>query len=74
MHLTKALNLIAGREKIKKLSTSGGKKDKKKLETYYLYYSLLGEIHSRLNAPAKAKEYFQKEYRIIDIGLEHDNF
>ncbi|MDD1443920.1 sigma-70 family RNA polymerase sigma factor [Dolichospermum sp. ST_sed3] len=33
--------------------------DLKKLETFYLYYSLLGEIHSRLNHSVEAKKYFE---------------
>ena len=33
--------------------------DFKKLEKYYLYYSLLGEIYSRLNNKEKAKENFE---------------
>ena len=32
---------------------------KKKLESFYLYHSLLGEIHSQLNQNKKAKEYFE---------------
>ncbi len=35
-------------------------KDRKKLESWYLYYSLLGEIHSKLDDVIKAKEYFHK--------------
>jgi RNA polymerase sigma factor (sigma-70 family) len=34
--------------------------DKKKLETFYLYHSLLGEIYSRLNNSVEAKKYFEK--------------
>lgn len=34
-------------------------KNKKKLETYYLYHSLLGEIYSRLNDFTKAKSCFE---------------
>ena len=34
-------------------------KDRKKLESYYLYHSLLGEIHSRLHNISKAKTYFE---------------
>lgn len=34
-------------------------RDKKKLESYYLYYSLFGEIHSRLNNLPAAKKYFE---------------
>ncbi|MGH2649343.1 MAG: RNA polymerase sigma factor [Ginsengibacter sp.] len=34
-------------------------KDKKKLESYYLYHSLLGEIYSRLDNLPAAKEHFK---------------
>ena len=34
--------------------------EQQKLETYYLYHSLLGEIHSRLNNPDLAITHFQK--------------
>jgi len=34
-------------------------KDRKKLESSYLYHSLLGEIHSRLHNITKAKNYFE---------------
>ena len=37
--------------------------DKKKLESYYLYYSLLGEIYSRLNNIPQAKQYFESAIR-----------
>ena len=43
-------------------------KDKKKLESYYLYYSLFGEIHSRLNNLPAAKKYFETA-----IGLTHSD-
>lgn len=33
--------------------------DKKKLGSYYLYHSLLGEIYSRLHNSTKAKNYFE---------------
>ena len=41
-------------------------KDKKKLENYYLYHSLLGEIHSRLHNLPVAKKYFESA-----INLTH---
>jgi RNA polymerase sigma factor (sigma-70 family) len=34
--------------------------DKKKLESYYLYYSLLGEIASKLGEITEAKDYYTK--------------
>ena len=43
-------------------------RDKKKLESYYLYYSLFGEIHSRLNNLPAAKKYFETA-----IGLTHSD-
>ena len=47
-------------------------KGKKKLESYYLYYSLLGEIHSRLNNPAKAKEYFEIAGKLTQSEVERN--
>ncbi len=40
--------------------------DKKKLETYYLYHSLLGEIYSRMHNLSAAKKHFE-----IAIQLTH---
>ena len=45
-------------------------KDKKKLESYYLYYSLLGEIHSRLHNTAKAKSYFESAIKLTQSETE----
>ena len=39
-------------------------KEKKKLESFYIYHSLFGEIHSRLNNPLQAKKCFE-----LAIGL-----
>lgn len=44
--------------------------EKKKLETFYLYHALLGEIHSRLNHPAKAKQYFETAIRLTKSEAE----
>ncbi|CAN5570432.1 RNA polymerase sigma factor [soil metagenome] len=38
--------------------------DKKKLQSYYLYHSLLGEIHSRLNNKNKAKEFYKSAVKL----------
>ena len=45
-------------------------RDKKKLESYYLYYSLLGEIHSRLHNPVKAKTYFESAGKLTRSEVE----
>ncbi len=45
-------------------------KDKKKLESYYLYYSLFGEIHSRLNNLPAAKKYFEKAIQLTHSDQE----
>jgi RNA polymerase sigma factor (sigma-70 family) len=54
--------------------------DKKKLESYYLYYSLLGEIASKLGEIPDAKDYYTKaigltlserEQRIIRSKIEN---
>ena len=39
-------------------------REKKKLESYYLYHSLLGEIHARLNDSVKAKSYFESAIKL----------
>ena len=45
---------------LKALEAIGEIKNREKLESYYLYNSLLGEIHSLLHDPIKAKHYFEK--------------
>ncbi|MEO6330738.1 MAG: sigma-70 family RNA polymerase sigma factor [Ginsengibacter sp.] len=45
-------------------------KNKKKLESYYLYYSLLGEIHSRRNDFIKAKNYFEEAIMLTKSETE----
>ncbi len=45
-------------------------KDKKKLESYYLYYSLFGEIHSRLNNLPAAKKYFETAIQLTHSDQE----
>ena len=42
--------------------------DHKKLESYYLYHSLLGEIKTRLHNPNEAKQHFEKA-----MGLTHSD-
>lgn len=43
---------------------------KKKLETFYLYHSLLGEIYSRLNNSVEAKNYFEKAIHLTQSETE----
>jgi len=45
-------------------------KDKKKLESYYLYYSLLGEIYSRLNDKVNAKDNFDLAVKLTQSEAE----
>jgi len=45
-------------------------KDKKKLASYYLYYGLLGEIHTRLNDFRKAKYYFESAIKLTQSVTE----
>ena len=45
-------------------------KDKKKLESYYLYHSLLGEIYSRLHNIAKAKICFESAIKLTHSETE----
>ncbi len=44
--------------------------DKKKLLSYYLYYSLLGEIHSRLHNVAEAKNNFDTAIKLTQSEAE----
>ena len=45
-------------------------RDKKRLEPFYLYHALLGEIYSRLNNPMLAKEYFEKAISLTKSAAE----
>lgn len=44
--------------------------DKKKLESFYLYYSLLGEIYSQLKNTAEAKKCFQEAMKLTTSEVE----
>lgn len=44
--------------------------DKKQLASYYLYYCLLGEIHSKLNDNTQAKQYFEKAISLTQSETE----
>lgn len=44
--------------------------DKKKLETYYLYHSLLGEIKSQLHNPNEAKLHFETALGLTQSDVE----
>ncbi|MCW3086278.1 MAG: sigma-70 family polymerase sigma factor [Bacteroidetes bacterium] len=44
--------------------------NKNKLESYYLYYSLLGEIYLKLNDPAIAKKHFEKAAALTQSKTE----
>jgi RNA polymerase sigma-70 factor (ECF subfamily) len=44
--------------------------EKKKLEAFYLYHALLGEIYTRLNQLVKAKEYFETAIRLTKSEAE----
>jgi RNA polymerase sigma-70 factor (ECF subfamily) len=45
-------------------------KDKSKLESYYLYYSILGEIHMKLKNLSGATQYFQKAIDLAPSEME----
>ena len=45
-------------------------KEKKKLESYYLYHSLLGEIYSRLDNLLAAKKYFEAAVKLTQSETE----
>ena len=44
--------------------------DKEKLTSFYLYYSLVGEIHCRLGNPVQAKKYFEKAIELTQSETE----
>ncbi|MEO8769349.1 MAG: sigma-70 family RNA polymerase sigma factor [Ferruginibacter sp.] len=44
--------------------------EKKKIESFYLYHALLGEIYSKLNHPIKAKQYFETAIRLTRSEAE----
>lgn len=44
--------------------------DKKKLESYYLYHSLLGEIKTRLHCTMEAKQHFEKAMGLTQSNVE----
>ena len=44
--------------------------DKKKMESFYLYHSLLGEINSRLNNSTEAKKNFETAIRLTQSSTE----
>lgn len=44
--------------------------DQKKLSSFYLYQSLLGEIHARLGNPVKAKKYFENAVLLTRSATE----
>jgi RNA polymerase sigma factor (sigma-70 family) len=44
--------------------------DKKKLETYYLYHSLLGEIYSRIHNFSAAKQHFETAIQLTHSETE----
>ncbi|MEP7168119.1 MAG: DUF6596 domain-containing protein, partial [Bacteroidota bacterium] len=45
-------------------------KDKKKIETFYLFHSLMGELNSRLNNLIEAKKYFEKAIQLTQSETE----
>ena len=45
-------------------------KEKRKLESYYLYHSLLGEIHSRLDNLSVAKKHFETAVKLTHSETE----
>jgi len=44
--------------------------DHKKLESYYLYHSLLGEINTRLHHTMEAKQHFEKAIGLTQSDVE----
>ena len=44
--------------------------DRKKLETFYLYHSLLGEIYAQLNNTTEAKQQFEEALSLTQSNME----
>ena len=68
--LNKAVAVMQVHGAAKALLTLQNIADRKKLETFYLYYSLLGEIYSRLNNSIEAKKYFEKAINMTQSDAE----
>ena len=60
LEMNKAVAVMQVHGSAAALSTLENIADKKKMETFYLYHSLLGEIYSRLHNSAEAKKHFEK--------------
>lgn len=58
--MNKAVAVMQVHGPVKALETLQNIPDREKLETFYLYYSLIGEIHFRLNDPDEAKRSFER--------------
>ncbi len=61
------MQVLGAEEALKALTTIS---DRKKLESFYLYHSLLGEIYSRLHNSAKAKTSFEKAIELTHSKSE----
>ncbi len=59
---------LDGAAKALKLIQTLGKKEK--LKSYYLYYSLLGEIHTQMNKPDEAKKQFEEAFKLTQSKTE----
>ncbi len=44
--------------------------DRKKLESFYIYHSLLGELNSRMNKPGEAQKNFEKAIQLTKSEME----
>lgn len=62
--LNKAVAVLQVHGPVKALESLEALKEKNKLISYYLYYSLLGEIHSRLNNKSEARSQFEKALKL----------
>jgi len=68
--LNKAVVLMQVNGAAEALQFLKGISEKNKMETYYLYHSLLGEINSRLNNSVEAKKNFETAIRLTQSKTE----
>jgi len=70
VELNRAVAILQTKGPEAALDAIDGINDKNKLKTFYLYHSLLGEIHSRMNDPVKAAACFETALFITQAPQE----
>ena len=68
--LNKAIVIMQVHGEIEALKAIENISDQKKLQSFYLYHSLLGEIYSKLGQPTKAKQFFETAIQLTQSSIE----